>query len=104
VDASAAGADAADRVPARPVPGSGSQGGGGLLVVIVVLVAAGLVLLVTGFVENTLILLYLSIGSAAVAGVGLIVFTRRNRRWAGQLETDTTEADPNGGAEDRLTD
>jgi hypothetical protein len=69
-----------------------------------VLVAAGLVLLVTGFIENTLILLYLSIGSAAVAGVGLLVFTRRNRRWAAQLGTDTAQTDPTDVAGDAVAD
>jgi UPF0716 family protein affecting phage T7 exclusion len=99
VDASAAGADATARAAPRAGAGSWPQGGGGLLLVIVMLVAAGLVLLVTGFIENTLILLYLSIGSAALAGVGLIVFTRRNRRWAAQFETDSTEPAPSGGVE-----
>ena len=98
VDASDAGADATAQATRPRIPESWSEGGGGLLLVIVLLVAAGLVLLVTGFIENALIVLYLSIGCAAVAGVGLIVFSRRSRRSAPPFEsaTDTSTAASDG--------
>lgn len=53
-----------------------------LLLITVVLVVAGLVLLVVGYVDGSMTILYASIGCAAAAGVVLIVFTRLNRRRA----------------------
>jgi hypothetical protein len=62
-----------------------------LLLVTVLLVLAGLVLLIIGFIQDTLSLIYLSIGCAAVAGVALIAFGRLSRRRALRLAI-------NGGA------
>ncbi len=56
-----------------------------LLSVTVLLVLAGLVLLVLGFEQDSLGLVYLSIGCTAVAGVTLIVFSRLRRRYDVQL-------------------
>ena len=51
-----------------------------LLLVTVGLVFAGLVLLIVGFVQDSLTLIYLSIACAAIAGLALIVFSRLSRR------------------------
>ncbi len=59
-----------------------------LLLVTVLLVLAGLVLLIVGFIQDTLGLIYVSIGCAAVAGVALIVFGRLSRRRAVRLAID----------------
>ena len=59
-----------------------------LLLVTVALVLAGLVLLIVGFVQDSLSLIYLSIGCAAVAGIALIVFSRLSRRRAVRLALD----------------
>ena len=59
-----------------------------LLLVTVLLVVGGLVLLLVGFVQDSLTLIYLSIGCAAVAGVALTVFGRLSRRRALRLVTD----------------
>ena len=56
-----------------------------LLLLTVLLVVAGLVLLVLGFEQSSLGLVYLSIGCTAVAGVTLIVFSRLRRRYDVQL-------------------
>jgi hypothetical protein len=56
-----------------------------LLLVTVLLVVAGLVLLVVGFEQSSLGLVYTSIGCTAVAGVTLTVFSRVSRRVAIQL-------------------
>ena len=53
-----------------------------LLLVTVGLVLAGLILLIVGFVQDSLTLIYLSIACAAVAGLALIVFSRLSRRGA----------------------
>lgn len=53
-----------------------------LLLVTVGLVLAGLILLIVGFVQDSLTLIYLSIACAAVAGLALIVFSRLSRRSA----------------------
>ena len=59
-----------------------------LLLVTVALVLAGLVLLIVGFVQDSLSLIYLSIACAAVAGIALIVFSRLSRRRAVRLALD----------------
>ncbi len=74
----------------EPVPDGGVTAFAGrsqeiLLLVTVVFVLAGLVLLVLGFVNSSMRLLYVSIGCAAVAGVTLIAFSRRGRRRAARL-------------------
>ena len=51
-----------------------------LLLVTVGLVFAGLILLIVGFVQDSLTLIYLSIACAAIAGLALIVFSRLSRR------------------------
>ncbi len=51
-----------------------------LLLITVVLVVAGLVLLLVGYVQSSMTILYASIGSAALAGVVLIAYSRLNRR------------------------
>ncbi|MGH9056496.1 MAG: hypothetical protein ACRDYY_11645 [Acidimicrobiales bacterium] len=56
-----------------------------MLLLTIVLVLAGLVLLIIGFVENTLGYIYASIICAAVAGLALIVFSRLSRRAAVRL-------------------
>jgi hypothetical protein len=71
-----------------------------LLLVTVLLVLAGLVLLIVGFIQDTLSLIYLSIGCAAVAGVALIVFSRLSRRRALRLATDGPSIALRGGALD----
>ena len=53
-----------------------------LLLVTVGLVLAGLILLIVGFVQDSLTLIYLSIACAAIAGLALIVFSRLSRRSA----------------------
>ena len=53
-----------------------------LLLVTVGLVLAGLILLIVGFVQDSLTLIYLSIACAAIAGLALIVFSRLSRRQA----------------------
>ena len=77
-----------------------------LLLVTVLLVLAGLILLVVGFLQNALNLIYLSIGCTAVAGVALIVFSRLSRRRAVQLATagaTLVGRDASGVPEDRPT-
>jgi len=59
-----------------------------LLLVTVLLVLAGLVLLIVGFVQDDVLLIWLSIGCAAVAGVALVVFSRLSRRRALRVLTD----------------
>jgi hypothetical protein len=66
-----------------------------LLLVTVGLVLAGLILLVIGFVQDSLTLIYLSIACAAIAGVALIVFSRLSRR---QAVTAMTEGVPAAAA------
>jgi hypothetical protein len=71
----------------EPAPDGGVTAFGGrsqgiLLLLTVLLVLAGLILLVLGFVNNSMRVLYASIACAAVAGVTLIVFSRRGRRRA----------------------
>jgi hypothetical protein len=51
-----------------------------LLVITVLLVLAGLVLLLVGFAQDSLSLIYLSIGCAAAAGVAFVIFGRLSRR------------------------
>ncbi|HEX4865806.1 MAG TPA: hypothetical protein VFV02_17185, partial [Acidimicrobiales bacterium] len=63
-----------------------------LLLVTVALVLAGLVLLIVGFVQDSLSLIYLSIACAAVAGIALIVFSRLSRRRAVRLALDGVPA------------
>jgi hypothetical protein len=63
-----------------------------LLLVTVALVFAGLVLLIVGFVQDSLSLIYLSIACAAVAGLALIVFSRLSRRRAVRLAIDGVPA------------
>ena len=63
-----------------------------LLLVTVALVFAGLVLLIVGFVQDSLSLIYLSIACAAVAGIALIVFSRLSRRRAVRLALDGVPA------------
>lgn len=67
-----------------------------LLLVTVGLVLAGLILLIIGFVQDSLTLIYLSIACAAVAGVALIVFSRLSRRQA--VTTMAGEAIPAAAA------
>jgi hypothetical protein len=59
-----------------------------VLLLVIVLVLAGLVLLIVGFIQDTLSLIYLSIGCAAVAGLTLMAFGRLSRRRALRLATD----------------
>ncbi|HEX6393209.1 MAG TPA: hypothetical protein VFZ97_07185 [Acidimicrobiales bacterium] len=63
-----------------------------LLLVTVALVFAGLVLLIVGFVQDSLSLIYLSIACAAVAGIALIVFSRLSRRRAVRLAIEGVPA------------
>ena len=63
-----------------------------LLLVTVALVFAGLVLLIVGFVQDSLSLIYLSIACAAVAGIALIVFSRLSRRRAVRLALEGVPA------------
>jgi hypothetical protein len=64
-----------------------------LLLTTVLLVVAGLVLLVLGYVQSSMTILYASIGTAALAGVVLIVFSRLNRRRALALAAKSDGAD-----------
>jgi hypothetical protein len=71
------------------------------LLVTVLLLMVGLVLLVVGYLQDALVLIYLSIGCTAAAGVVLIVFTRLTRRRAARLATGAalpTAGDPDGAA------
>ena len=63
-----------------------------LLLVTVALVFAGLILLIVGFVQDSLSLIYLSIACAAVAGIALIVFSRLSRRRAVRLALEGVPA------------
>ncbi len=53
-----------------------------LLLITVLLVVAGVVLLILGYVDSSMTILYASIGCAALAGVILVVVGRLNRRRA----------------------
>jgi hypothetical protein len=78
-----------------------------LLAGTVLLVLAGLVLLLLGFANDSLGLVYLSIGCTAVAGVTLTVFSRQSRRRAIRLATDRDSPhwpDPAAAAEGLSTD
>jgi hypothetical protein len=78
-----------------------------LLLVTVLLVVAGLVLLVVGFEQSSLGLVYTSIGCTAVAGVTLTVFSRVSRRGAIQLaiERDSPRwPEPASAMEEPATD
>ena len=59
-----------------------------LLLVTVLLVLAGLVLLIIGFFQDNLTLIWLSIACAAVAGVALVVFSRLSRRRSLRVGSD----------------
>ena len=58
----------------------GSDGGFVLLLVTIALVLVGAVSLVIGFVSNSLVPIYISIGCSVVAGIVLVVFSRMSRR------------------------
>jgi hypothetical protein len=73
-----------------------------LLLMTILLVLAGVVLLLVGYAQDSLTLIYLSIGCGAIAGVALIVFAHFNRRRAARLAASVppsslrTDAQPDG--------
>ena len=74
------------------IPKSGA--GSVLLLLTVLLVVAGLVLLIVGYVGDTLLLIWLGTLCAAVAGVVLIVFSRLSRRRALRMPIDVAPVAP----------
>jgi hypothetical protein len=63
-----------------------------LLLVTIALVLASSVLLIVGFVQDTLTLIYLAIACAAAAAVALVIFSRLTRRRALRLATSGVAA------------
>lgn len=77
--------------PPPAVLGAGvGRGDGALLLVTVLFMLAGLVLLVLGFVNDSMRTLYLSIACAAIAGATLIAFSKLSRRRPVGMATGST--------------
>ena len=64
-----------------------------LLVLTVLLVLAGLVLLIVGSVDDTLLLIWVGTLCAAVAGVVLIAFSRLSRHRGPRIPIDAAAGD-----------